>query len=163
MPAPQPATEKITRRCTWLGLGVVVPAPIGLVAAIVSRQVVVADGERLRVWLIYPASIPFMCAFVAGGVALAVRTWVQPGRVDVASVRSLRNVCTGACVIASLSAAVAIGLLAGMSPAIESGAAAVLYGAMILLGVALTVTCLVVQRPLLWRSPYCDPDSARHD
>ncbi|SNR67474.1 hypothetical protein SAMN06265360_11454 [Haloechinothrix alba] len=68
----------------------------------------------------------------------------------------------GVVVPASLGAAVAIGLLVGMAPAAESGAVAVPYGAMVLLCVALTFTCLVVQRTLLWRLPYCHPRSAHH-
>lgn len=120
------------------------------------------QSESLRVWVTLAGNVTAACALGAGGGALTARSCVSSGHLNLWYVRSARAGLLGTCVLSTLSAAVACGLLAriatkpadGFTPAMEIGAQGWSYVGVLVFAVAVTYFCFFGLRPLVWRSPY---------
>lgn len=159
---PAPAVRSIRRTSTWLGLAVIGLGLAALIASVVLPGAVMHQRESLRVWVTLAGNVAAAGALGAGGGVLSARACVSSGHLNLWYVRSARAGLLGTCVLSTLSAAVAVGVLARIAtkpadwftPAMEFGARGWSYVGVLVFAVALTYTCFVVLRPLLWRSPY---------
>lgn len=159
---PEPAARRIRRTSTWLGLAVMGLGLAALIASVVLPGEVMHQRESLRVWVTLAGNVTAACALGAGGGVLSARACVSSGHLNLWYVRSARAGLLGTCVLSTLSAAVAVGVLARIAtkpadwftPAMEFGARGWTYVGVLVIAVVLTYTSFFVLRPLMWRSPY---------